>query len=575
MTRSFSAVVLASLGSVLLACGPSKLTIDDHEGLGPNDGEVSVRVRGLNERGVDRIVVSASPANVTRTLTYDGAGGFAGVLVLPSGNQTLTVTAYAGDAGVVGTGTAQVTVVAGQSTAVSIIILDNTQPPRGAGIAPIITTFSASRTRVGPAENVALSATAVDLDGDPVTYRWTDDCGGVFSAPNAANTNWNKAAAGTCRVSLEASAAGLTARESIVITVDAQPSSTGTVNVNGEFVARPEILSLKLSGFGGAQPVREVFRAFSQAANLTGVVPGMQLTLAVTYSQASTSSGAVSLAFSDTCGGLSAGSNVWRAPAVPAGNVSQACRITATATSHTLTDSFSVGVEVRPASGPALDAGVRPDAGAVVDAGVRPDAGTRPDAGMVFDAGTVGTPDAGGATARGLVISQVYGGGSPTGTYANDFVELHNTTGSALSVDGFKLAYSSATGTSWLSMSLPAATIPAGGFFLVQMNPTATGTALPAPDFVGSLNLSATNGKVLLAGPGVEPQGCPTDALDLVGYGTANCAEGTAVAALSSTTSAVRNADGCSRTRDNAADFTVTATVTPRNAAWAPRVCGP
>ena len=46
-----------------------------------------------------------------------------------------------------------------------------------------------------------------------------------------------------------------------------------------------------------------------------------------------------------------------------------------------------------------------------------------------------------------LVISQVYGGGGgTTGTYTNDYVELHNVSGTSQSIAGMSLQYGSSTG---------------------------------------------------------------------------------------------------------------------------------
>ncbi len=101
--------------------------------------------------------------------------------------------------------------------------------------------------------------------------------------------------------------------------------------------------------------------------------------------------------------------------------------------------------------------------------------------------------------------------------------------------------------------------IPAGGYYLVQEAAGAGGiTPLPAPDAVGTLALAAGSGKVaLVAGPALLTGACPdTAVLDLVGYGSANCFEGTAAApGLSSTLAAVRLEGGLADTNDNAADF--------------------
>src|SRR5262245_44776965 len=47
-----------------------------------------------------------------------------------------------------------------------------------------------------------------------------------------------------------------------------------------------------------------------------------------------------------------------------------------------------------------------------------------------------------------VVISQVYGGGGNTSApFTHDFIELHNLSDTAVSVDGWSLQYASATGT--------------------------------------------------------------------------------------------------------------------------------
>ena len=86
--------------------------------------------------------------------------------------------------------------------------------------------------------------------------------------------------------------------------------------------------------------------------------------------------------------------------------------------------------------------------------------------------------------------------------------------------------------------------------------------------------MSSTDGKVaLVLGTTVATttSGCPTavTVADLLGYGSANCAETTATAALSATKVDLRKLSGCTDTGNNSADFTVTTVNTssalPRN----------
>src|SRR3546814_11447799 len=86
--------------------------------------------------------------------------------------------------------------------------------------------------------------------------------------------------------------------------------------------------------------------------------------------------------------------------------------------------------------------------------------------------------------------------------------------------------------------------------------------------------MSGSNGKVALSEDTTALGGtCPTGNVDFVGYGSANCSEGSdAAPGLSNTTAALRNGGGCTATNVNGADFAAGAP-TPRNSAAAPNAC--
>lgn len=186
----------------------------------------------------------------------------------------------------------------------------------------------------------------------------------------------------------------------------------------------------------------------------------------------------------------------------------------------------------------------------------------------------------GSASASGVVISQVYGGGgNANAPYTNDFVELFNAGTSPVSIAGWSIQYASATGTGALganSGQLVALTgsIAPGKYHLVELGGGATGVALPTADATGTINMSASSGKVALVrqatGLGCNGGSTACDAAqlalieDLVGYGSANFFEGTATPALSNTTAALRKGNGAQDTGNNAADFDVGAP-TPHN----------
>jgi hypothetical protein len=169
-----------------------------------------------------------------------------------------------------------------------------------------------------------------------------------------------------------------------------------------------------------------------------------------------------------------------------------------------------------------------------------------------------------------VVISQVYGGGGQAGsTLVADFVELRNRTGSAVGLAGWSMQYASASGTSWQATAL-SGTIPANGYYLIKLASSgSSGSALPSPDVTGSINMSATQGKIALRSStsqfsGSSPIG-QTGLQDLVGYGSANTFEGSAAAPSPSTTLAIfRAGGGTVDSGDNAADFS-TASPNPRN----------
>ena len=167
-----------------------------------------------------------------------------------------------------------------------------------------------------------------------------------------------------------------------------------------------------------------------------------------------------------------------------------------------------------------------------------------------------------------ITISEVYGGGGNSGApYANDFVELRNVSSSPVSLAGWSVQYASAAGSSWSVTALPAISLAPGRYFLVQeASGGVNGAPLPAPDATGTTAMAATSGKVALVASTVALAGpCPSGSVDLVGYGSSTCFEGSAAApAPSNTLSDVRGGNGRADSDDNAADFSTAAPV-PQN----------
>ena len=119
-------------------------------------------------------------------------------------------------------------------------------------------------------------------------------------------------------------------------------------------------------------------------------------------------------------------------------------------------------------------------------------------------------------------------------------------------------------------------TLEPGQHYLVQLAGGATGLPLPTADATGTINMSATSGKVALVNS-TTGLGCNGGAavcnrrqlaliVDLIGYGSANFAEGFVTAALSNSTAAFRAGQGCTDTDTNGIDFMICPPA-PRNLA--------
>lgn len=197
--------------------------------------------------------------------------------------------------------------------------------------------------------------------------------------------------------------------------------------------------------------------------------------------------------------------------------------------------------------------------------------------------GTVRIPLA-RAVSSTIVISQVYGGGGNTNApYTNDFVELFNLGSSPVSINGWTIQYTGATGTSFNIIATltdpPSGSLAPGQYYLVTLGSGgAAGVLLPTADASGTASISATAGKVALVNNSTALSvPCPTggNIVDFIGYGTtANCSETANAPAPSNTTADVRVTNGCTDTDNNSTDFAASAP-TPRNTSSPTNVCPP
>jgi hypothetical protein len=187
--------------------------------------------------------------------------------------------------------------------------------------------------------------------------------------------------------------------------------------------------------------------------------------------------------------------------------------------------------------------------------------------------------------AQSVRISQVYGGGgaiSGNTAWDQDYVELFNAGGTPVDLSGWAIEYGAPTGAYGSAANnvfvFPdGASIAPCSYVLVAMDFGPGGLPLPVPaDYQGTLQMSATNGKVALfnsSNPNVSCAAIPLAALvDKVSYGTGNCPEVAATSALTVSHVAVRNGDGMDDTDDNLSDFTRVQFGEPRNSESEPNL---
>lgn len=340
--------------SMLVAC-----TSENGVALGTQEGAADVAVRGLSASSIESMVVTAQPANVSKTLTYNADGGtFGGRLLLPAGDQELTATGYGySDAGVVASGSAAVTIVPNTTTAVTMRIYDQTPQEPQPDIAPYIRSVTASKSELFVNESITVAVNAVDVDGDALSYAWTSDCAsGTFTHPAAASTTWTSSASASCTLSVRVSSGQSNVSESVTVAVFSAPPDggpgEGSAQVDGEYVARPYVSYLSMGG-------SYLYRYYSySAANFSNATPNTEYSLRANV-DFGTRYGTFNAAISVVCDGVAQTvtktfpgncegggscylSYSWRTPASGA-----VCKVTGSAENGALTDSFSAGVFVR------------------------------------------------------------------------------------------------------------------------------------------------------------------------------------------------------------------------------------
>jgi hypothetical protein len=307
----------------------------------PAAGHVVAVIQPLSAGQVTRVAVSVSPAAISQDLAYNPADGtFAGVLTVPVGTQALTATAYVGDAAY-GTGTATADVTENGTAMAYISILDTSARKPAPDHGPVVTSVVVSDVTPVNGKEIRLAASAIDPDGDPISFAWGDECGGTFANTASAVTTWASPTVGPCRLTVTATSRQLS--DARVVQIQARPP-TGQISVTGLVVPQPTIDVVTVADGGGQTCTMQRGGPGADGTCHLPVPGGAQL--AVTLAASDAIPGAT-LALTDDCGGTAqpgpGATFAWTAPV--AGGL---CIVTAAVSQAGLSDLFPVAIFVEP-----------------------------------------------------------------------------------------------------------------------------------------------------------------------------------------------------------------------------------
>ncbi len=157
--------------------------------------------QSLSTSDIAEVRVTVTAADMSpRTTTLERTGStWSGTLhKIPAGTQrTFTAEAFNASGTRLYAGQATpVTILAEQTTVVSITLQQVQPPPSFENAAPLITSLTATPGTVAPGESLSLNATARDANAaDTLTYAWTASAGS-FASASSPSTTWTAPAVG-------------------------------------------------------------------------------------------------------------------------------------------------------------------------------------------------------------------------------------------------------------------------------------------------------------------------------------------------------------------------------------------
>ncbi|HYE63648.1 MAG TPA: lamin tail domain-containing protein [Phycisphaerales bacterium] len=171
-----------------------------------------------------------------------------------------------------------------------------------------------------------------------------------------------------------------------------------------------------------------------------------------------------------------------------------------------------------------------------------------------------------------VTISQLHIGST---VYQSDFVELFNAGNAPVSLNGWSIKIAFCGGCSQWNVAPLSGSIPAHGYFLVELAPASGSLPLPPPDATGLITGDPIGGKIMISNnqSGLISH-CPSldSTVDLVLWGEVLCEPAFPAGAMNGSDAIRRANGGCTDTGNDTNDFS-NGTPTPRNSSSPTHSC--
>jgi len=315
MTKQMWLCLTATLLALVAGCGAPSPQEEDTTGSAWLFGTTAQAISSADVTLV-RVTVSAAdlPARTAELVkTNNQWSGLIGKLPAGTG-RTFSAEAFNSSGTRLYAGSATgVTILARQTTAVSITLQEVSPAAPFTNAAPVITSLSAAPGTVEPGGTVTLNASASDANpGDPLTYAWSAPSG-TFAQPSSLSTTWT--------------APSSAATVPLTLTVTDSKGLQGKVTFNVNVT----------SGKGDAV-VNASLNTWPQVSNLSASATALEVNASTTVSATASDNDGDTLAYSWTASCAGTWSNAtsatahFTATALPGSSTCNNCNLTVTVT---------------------------------------------------------------------------------------------------------------------------------------------------------------------------------------------------------------------------------------------------